>query len=109
MDYVVAVYFGTLLWAGYSGFFGMASRYLLAQHEVFSDMTFALPPDVRAVDRAPQVDPTSPALAASGAHIVDAHEFRACGEMGVLETPHGGLSLRRLGTYWSGNQRCSFS
>ena len=60
---------------------------LLPQHEVLSDVGFARLHANQTFARIPKDDPMSRALAAPGAQIVDAQDFRMCCEMGVRGTP----------------------
>ena len=87
LDYVVAISNAATWWPEYSDLVGWDACNLLDQREVFSDL-----PDGRTFARTPEVDPTSRALAAPGAQVADAQEFRMCGEMGALEPPFLGSS-----------------
>ena len=60
---------------------------LLPQREVSSDINSARLPGNHTFAQTPKVDPPSRAQAASGAQGADAQGFRACAEMGALETP----------------------
>ena len=74
-DYVAAIKTAAMWWPEYSGL-GWDARGLLLRREVSPEITFAHPLDNQTITRTPTADPTPRALAASGAQVVDAPEFR---------------------------------
>ena len=86
-DYGEAIGRAMTHWPDYSDLYGMEPCNMLLRQAVSPDASSAHLPARRTFTRTPKDGPMSRALAASGALIADAREFRTCGMNGGLETP----------------------
>ena len=93
LGYGEALDHAMIQWPANTDLYGLDPWDALLGRDIFPDVTLAHLSASNAFTRSSKVGPTSRALGASGALIVDAQEFRRCGENGALGTTPGGQAL----------------